>query len=198
MILPRLWCAAFGCRCESIACAPSGLTRNRYFAGGLLTAEAFEAEQAYHVEKQRLHNRVAHGAGVACGLKVTPGEDEIRVETGMAIDCQGREIIVDVPIELDLPRVGRAAYLCVRYEESAMQDTLVAGDLPDTESGGVMATRIRESFATEYLPEDPLYGHRRCCRGWVSCGGDHPMPIGRLRARGERWRLDRRYRRLRS
>ena len=198
MILNLLWCAVFGCRCESMSCAPQSLTRNRYFEGKLLTVDDLEAEQAYHVDKQRLHNRISHGIGVACGLGVTPGEDEIRVETGMAIDCQGREVIVQVPIEIELPAIERVAYLCVRYVESETQYAPVIGDPTDTESDGVMATRIREGFATEYLPEDPLNGHRRCCRGWMSCGGDHPMPIGRLRARGQRWRLDRSYRRLRS
>jgi len=45
--------------------------RVHYFTGKLLTAEDLAAEQTYHVEKARRHNRTLHGAGVAQGLGVT-------------------------------------------------------------------------------------------------------------------------------
>ena len=44
--------------------------RNRYFYGKLLTVRDFEVEQRYFIEKQRLINRLIHGVGVVCGLKV--------------------------------------------------------------------------------------------------------------------------------
>jgi len=44
------------------------LRRVNYFAGRLLTAEDFRAEQEYHREKSRRHNRRLHGSGVASGL----------------------------------------------------------------------------------------------------------------------------------
>jgi hypothetical protein len=46
--------------------------RLRYFYGQMLHAKDFQAEQAYFREKQKLHNRCLHGAGVVCGLLVAP------------------------------------------------------------------------------------------------------------------------------
>jgi hypothetical protein len=47
------------------------MERVRFFDGQLLTAADFEAEQKYHLEKRRLHNRMLHGFGVVDGLRVS-------------------------------------------------------------------------------------------------------------------------------
>jgi hypothetical protein len=49
--------------------------RRRYQYGQLLGVADFEAEQSYHREKMRLHNRCLHGYGVICGLLVCPADD---------------------------------------------------------------------------------------------------------------------------
>jgi hypothetical protein len=46
------------------------LSRNHYFTGKLLTAEDFNDEQNYILERHRRHNRKLHGYGVVCGLQV--------------------------------------------------------------------------------------------------------------------------------
>lgn len=78
--------------------------RNNYFYGKLLTASDFKAEQRYFVEKLRLANRLLHGFGVVCGLKVLKGmleDSKIRITEGVAIDCCGREIVVPEFVEVD-------------------------------------------------------------------------------------------------
>lgn len=71
-------------------------TRPRYFYGQLLDVRHFESEQAYFKRKQWMHNRLVDGFGVVCGLDVHIGEGErsVVVMPGLALDKQGREIVV--------------------------------------------------------------------------------------------------------
>jgi hypothetical protein len=77
------------------------LERPRFFSGRLLSVEDLQAEQEYHREKQRRHNRLFHGWGIVFGLDVSANfsEDGNRVQIcispGVALDCEGDEIIVD-------------------------------------------------------------------------------------------------------
>jgi hypothetical protein len=85
------------------------LSRLRYFHGQPLGALDLRREQAYHLEKDRLRNRLLHGWGIVCGLEVTvtekepcrPGEDptltEVIVLPGAALDCLGNEVVVRHP-----------------------------------------------------------------------------------------------------
>ena len=94
---------------RDIACSTSlkSFQRNRYFYGKLLTVRDFEDEQRYFIEKQRLINRLIHGEGVVCGLKVEKVENKesfIRITPEVALDCCGREIVVPEPVEIDLSK----------------------------------------------------------------------------------------------
>lgn len=73
--------------------------RNRYFYGKLLTAEDFIAEQNYFNAKIRLMNRLLFGSGVIAGLNVIKtDENGAAIESGVALDSAGREIIVPEPM----------------------------------------------------------------------------------------------------
>jgi hypothetical protein len=83
--------------CESIA-----TRRNRYYTGRYLTAHDFRLEQGYFLNRHRLHNRLLHGWGIVCGLEVRPHPNpncanHVIVQPGIAIDCCGREIILEEP-----------------------------------------------------------------------------------------------------
>jgi hypothetical protein len=67
--------------------------------GMLLGVADFEAEQAYHRGKMRLHNAWAHGWGVLWGLGVSVdvGKGEVAVAPGLALDGRGRELHNDLP-----------------------------------------------------------------------------------------------------
>lgn len=70
--------------------------RNRYYSGKLLTSTDFIAEQLYMNNKRRFMNNILFGSGVLCGLNVLSLDDRsILVESGVAIDNTGREIVVD-------------------------------------------------------------------------------------------------------
>jgi hypothetical protein len=89
-------------------CAGVGVfSRLRYFHGQPLGALDLRREQAYHLDKDRLRNRLLHGWGIVCGLEVQadgkapcppgeedPGTSEVVVLPGAAIDCAGNEIVV--------------------------------------------------------------------------------------------------------
>jgi hypothetical protein len=86
--------------------------RNRYFTGKYMTARDFRDEQKYFLSRHRLHNRLLHGWGIVCGLRVVPHPDPdcvkrwVVVRAGIAIDCCGRELVLhqDTPFELPLPQ----------------------------------------------------------------------------------------------
>lgn len=99
--------------------------RNRYYAGKILTSADFEAEQLYMNNKRRFLNHVMFGSGVVCGLNVVKMKDPyILIESGMALDNTGREIIVGMSQTKKLSELegydtvkGGQAKLCVRYRE---------------------------------------------------------------------------------
>lgn len=106
------------CRCGQGECGYIAAERNRYFTGKYMAARDFQDEQTYFVSRHRLHNRLLHGWGIVCGLKVTHHPDYRRrpdsecarrwvvVHPGVALDCCGRELIVEkaMAFELPLPR----------------------------------------------------------------------------------------------
>ena len=78
--------------------------RNHYFYGKLLSVEDFELEQKYMNDKRRLINRFLYGSGVVTGLTVIDVDEQtVSLEAGFALDCWGREIVVD---ELDVEMRG--------------------------------------------------------------------------------------------
>jgi hypothetical protein len=96
----------------------TGFERPRYFAGKLITAEDFELEQRYHIEKRRLLNRMLQGAGIVSGLSVVAGKQgTVTVAPGFALDPHGREILVSEPQQLAIPECGEPVSICLLYTE---------------------------------------------------------------------------------
>lgn len=73
--------------------------RVHYTLGLVLGEDEFLQEQLHFLERDRLHNRLLHGYGVACGLGVSTapegGDVEVRVEPGLAVTPRGH--VVRVP-----------------------------------------------------------------------------------------------------
>jgi hypothetical protein len=94
--------------------------RPRYFAGKLVTAEDFELEQRYHIEKRCLLNPMLQGAGIVSGLEVVAGKQgTVTVAPGLALDPHGREILVSEPQELAIPEWNGPVSVCLLYTEVA-------------------------------------------------------------------------------
>jgi hypothetical protein len=79
---------------------PAGtLARPDYQPGNCLLPNDLHAGQNYLQQRLRRHNRMLHGAGVICGMKVTPANDSshpwgVYVCPGYAIGPYGDEIIL--------------------------------------------------------------------------------------------------------
>jgi len=125
--------------------------RVNFFDHQFLHVEDFLTEQAYHVDARRRHNRGLHTPGIAYGLRVSPAGQNttaVTVGSGMAIDSQGREIVVidDKLVELGAYDDGDL-WLVISYQEAAARST--------NETGVQGATRMVEDPLIEALKGQP-------------------------------------------
>lgn len=174
------------------------LTRVNYFTGQLLTADDLAAEQHYHREKQRRHNRWLHGAGVVAGLKVEcePAGNsgwQVTVAPGYALDCLGREIFVEAPASLDVPPAPcEFHFVTLRYAERPAENVPALGE-PDSDRP-MQAVRTLETYALGFVPVRELTRHLTRAGARGVCGEDHALPLARLICKEGAWRVDRRWR----
>lgn len=110
--------------------------RMNYYDGEFLKAVDFQTEQAYHVDRQRRHNRYLHTPGVADGLEVTVSKGIVTVATGTAVDDLGRQIYLPNSTTVDLTGLAQTALVIIYYSEQ-LSDNATPND-PTT------ATRVQE------------------------------------------------------
>lgn len=138
--------------------------RMNYFTGRHLAARDFQDEQQYHRTHRFLHNRMLHGWGVVCGLQVRQHAQAdcrnrfVTVSPGMAIDCCGREILVDGAICCgdEQPEIPWKDYnqsrpwliLCLSYDEEGKAKVPVLSSEGDCSSSKteVKYGRYKESW----------------------------------------------------
>ncbi|NLW92099.1 MAG: hypothetical protein GXY34_10950 [Syntrophomonadaceae bacterium] len=144
--------------------------RNRFFYGKLLTVRDFEAEQRYVNDKRRMINRLLHGAGVVCGLQVIAVDEKtISLETGMALDYSGREIVVSAPLTQKLSMIdgftgsetAKNVYLCIAYDERGKEPVYSVASSSSHADEMAEYNRIQESyrvFLTETAPDETGLG----------------------------------------
>lgn len=101
--------AGTGCSCGCSACETlTTFERPRFFSGQLLTESELNGQQQYVVDKNRLHNRLLHGYGVVCGLRVSCCDaTHVTVEAGYALDPCGNDIVLPEPTTVDLLKLVR-------------------------------------------------------------------------------------------
>ncbi|XVV15534.1 hypothetical protein ACQP2X_14675 [Actinoplanes sp. CA-131856] len=108
--------------------------RLRYFQGQMLTARDFQREQEYFREKLKLRMRCLLGYGVVCGLRVEPatGSAKVRLTSGLGVDCDGNELLVQGGCDIDLCEAvaadertgdGATVWIGVEYAERAVEPT---------------------------------------------------------------------------
>src|SRR6185312_9118357 len=103
------------------------------------------------------HNRTLHGFGIVSGLKVTVNRGAIIVEPGLALDCEGNELVVSDAQSLHVPAAIESlssAFVSLRYVE---EETDLAS-----------ATTITESVALELAHENFNRGHRHLRARWLA------------------------------
>ena len=143
------------------ACELKSFERNKYFYGKLMTVRDFETEQRYFNEKRHLLNRLIHGIGIVCGLAVLEPEivDEklrIKLSPGVALDCCGREIVVENGGTFDIsgslsPGVN---YLYLKYRE-CLKESVPARSNPSVCEEVCCYSRIKEDFELEVSKTGP-------------------------------------------
>ncbi len=140
--------------------------------GMLLGVADFQADQAYHRGKMRLHNAWLHGEGVVWGLGVAADlpRGEIAVAPGLAYDGYGRELHLDQPMCLHVGRWFAAhrddagfsytesggsvqfdAHVRIRHRACLTQPVPALADSCG-EGGGMAYSRVFETVEVELVP----------------------------------------------
>ncbi|HEY5885802.1 MAG TPA: hypothetical protein VIT88_14020 [Pyrinomonadaceae bacterium] len=160
------------------------LSRPHYFSGRLLTEDDFNQEQKYFIDKFKRHNRSLHGFGVISGLKVTAEAGKIKVSAGMALDCEGNEIVVPSDQTLPKPALNsKIAFVTLKYKEFGEGRTSLGEP-----------SSIVESFDLTFTTDNQNSGHRHLRARWLTCGKVHGLTVAKIRLGSTGWRVDRRYR----
>jgi hypothetical protein len=163
---------------------PKSFERLRFFPGRLLSAGDFALEQNYFRGKQKLHNRALHGFGIVSGLNVKLESGKVVITAGLALDCEGNDLLVQTNETLPAPPASlQTTYVNVHFVEQEINDIATNE-----------ATIIRESVAVGFGAQNFNSGHRHQRGRWLACGNCHPLTIARLQRSAGRWRVDRRYR----
>lgn len=139
--------------------------RNNYFYGKLLSVDDFRLEQKYGNDKRRMLNRFLYGAGVVTGMNVVGMDDTtILVESGLALDYSGREIVIDEPVarrlqmlegfsDYEEDRNTGYLYLCVAYDEEETERVHSIGQ--GGREDGTAFNKIREGYRLFLTRNEP-------------------------------------------
>jgi hypothetical protein len=126
--------------------------RVHYFDHQFLKEQDFHAEQAYHREMRHRHNRLLHGWGVVEGLEIKHKGREVTIEPGMAIDKEGREIVLFKPATREVSSLDSPFYLALGYKDAYEEsDRHRSGGIDDY-------IRVTESHEIEERKEEPRDG----------------------------------------
>lgn len=147
--------------------------RNRYYKGKMLTSVDFESEQRYMNDKRRFLNAMVTGSGIACGLNVVSLDDQsLLIESGMAIDNLGREIVVENSTVKKLSVIDgfeelrtNQVCLCIRYKEVESQPVYAINRQDNDkeyennriEEGYELFLKDVEGMDEDYEPETEFY-----------------------------------------
>jgi hypothetical protein len=138
--------------------------RNLFFKGKLLTVRDFESEQKYFNDKRRLLNRLIYGSGVISGLQVIRVDDkQVSLETGVALDTLGREIVVASPVKMKLSMIdgfknndyAKNVYLCIAYDEKGKEQVYSVNNNSSSSEEQSEYNRVMESYKIFIKEEAP-------------------------------------------
>lgn len=138
--------------------------RNNYFFGKLMTVRDFQTEQSYFNSKRRLGNKVLNGVGIVSGLDVILIDNKtFSLETGMALDYMGREIIVSEPYVRRLNVIKGfeenkdkgVLYLCLEYKEELKETTFSVASSGKSNGVSEEYNHINEGYELFLTAEKP-------------------------------------------
>lgn len=134
-------------------------SKNRYFRKKRMRAVDFERDQAFADHKLSFLSHWVFGTGVAFGLGVQRiDSDSLLVEPGLAIDAQGRFLIVDEPTICRVRALpgfealqSENALLWLSYKEELLDPMFVADDEGQSTQYAVAKERFELSLSEEGL-----------------------------------------------
>ena len=134
-------------------------SKNRYFKKKRMRAVDFERDQDFADRKLSFLNHWVFGSGVAFGLGVQRiDSDSLLVEPGLAIDSQGRYLIVDEPTICRIRALdgfeavrGENALLWLGYREELLDPMFVADDEGQSTQYAVAKERFALSLSEEAM-----------------------------------------------
>jgi hypothetical protein len=128
------------------------IKRVHYFDHQFLHADDFIDEQEYHIRLRRLHNAALHTWGIARGLDLSfkTGESRATVSEGVAVDVDGREIVLanSSPTPDLSSHKNKTVYITIAYSEK--------GTDPTTETGVSGETRMTEEPEIRVAEDPPV------------------------------------------
>ena len=151
--------------------------RLHYFDHQFLVEADFTDEQAYHVGMRRRLTRLFHTFGIAEGLVVNKtGAKQVTVRAGLAVDRDGREMVLEADTVLDLGNAasfppGSTVHVTIAYDERQTD--------PSTSTGAPGNTRTTEEpRAAASTTAPPVNGSVvRLAQFVLTGGGDVPGAI---------------------
>lgn len=186
---------------KGVHCGFNNFMRTRYFPGMLMTDREFEDEQRYQNDRRKLLNRMLHGWGVVCGLKVRaskPQSSSVIVEPGMALDCWGNEILVcseqtidlsskpcssnevaeQVPCAEYLPVEpdNKNLYVVIKYQERGTKPEPVYATGGSCEEKTCEFSRTQEGFCIDVINYLPNMPHLETLESGNACTDPFPCP----------------------
>ena len=156
------------------------LERTRWFARQLVGPDDLTQDQRYFRERHRRHNRLMHGWGIACGLRVRSLEGcQVAVEPGYALGPHGDEILLGDELVVDACSedldgnalcsppdpwcagvtarrpAGRPVYLAIRACEQPARPVRVVSCGCGCDEGECEYSRVRDGVAVKVLTDLP-------------------------------------------
>jgi hypothetical protein len=114
------------------------IKRLHYFDQQFLVEADFTDEQKYHVDMRRRLTRALHSFGIADGLTVRrTGSRQVTVERGVAIDRDGRELVLEDAQIVDVSNLttfpaNAAVFVTIAYHEEPTDPVTATGVTGDT------------------------------------------------------------------
>jgi hypothetical protein len=145
------------------------IKRLNYFHHQFLQVGEFQDEQSYHRNMRLLHNLSQHGSGIVEGMQVTGSSQSVTVARGLAIDKQGREIVIEADETVTIPnRPSQTFYMVIAYQDDDQDD-----DYLSTQPGMTdMYTRIVETYEISWPTGAPGPGENKLILAQLTTAAD--------------------------
>ena len=127
------------------------LKRVNPFRGLMVDEGTWHDAHTYHAQLARLDRLIGHGSGIVDGLEVVAGADgsSLQVRPGVAVDSQGRLMIVADARSLALPvEPAGTLYVRLRFQEAFAEPQRAWSDIDEY-------TRVIDGCAVDVDPSPP-------------------------------------------